>query len=291
MAPGSGIEDLATNKRVIGAYDSESAELGAELFSLVTKGQLQLTDLTSAEVAKLAENTYRYVNIAFANELALICKEIGVDVAEVIRLANTHPRVRIHNPGCGAGGPCLSKDTHLLLNAAKTNRLRPDLIISSVSVNKYMPRYIADLAAKALGRVGKNVENSRIAVFGTAYKGDVNDARDSPAKDIIRQLRSFKTHIVVYDPYCNESFGERKARDVFEATGETDCIIIATDHNAFKELDLSKIKSLMKENPIIIDGRRVIKPDEAERLGFAYIAVSYDPSFLTSDRREKNPVK
>jgi len=275
MTPGNGLKDLVTNPRVIGGYDSESVELGAELFRFVTKGELWLTNLAIAEVVKLAENTFRYVNVAFANELALVCKEIGVDVAEVIKLANTHPRVNIHKPGCGVGGPCLSKDTYLLLDSIETENFRPEIMLSSRKLNDYMPKYTTKLAVDALRKAGKSVENSKIAIFGTAYKGEVNDARNSPAEEIIRKFISLRARVVVYDPYCEESFGAKKVNDAIEAVRGADCIVITTDHRAFRELELPRIKSLMKENPILVDGRRVINPVEAKSHGFIYVAIGY----------------
>ena len=275
MTPGNGLEDLITNPRVIGGYDSESAELAAELFKHVTKGGLQLTDLTSAEVAKLAENTFRDINIAFANELALVCKEIGVDVAEVIKLANTHPRVNIHKPGCGVGGPCLPKDPYLLLCSIETENFRPEIMLASRRLNDYMPMYTTKLAVDALRKVGKSVESSKIAIFGTAYKGEVNDARNSPAEEIIRKLISLRARVVVYDPYCEESFGAEKAKDIIEGVRGADCIVMTTDHKAFRELELPRIKALMKEKPIIVDGRRIINPVEAKSHGFIYVAIGY----------------
>lgn len=275
MSPGNGLADLATNSRLIGGYDLGSTKLGAELFKNVTRGELQLTDLTTAEVAKLAENTFRYINIAFANELALFCKEIGVDVVEVINLANTHPKVKIHKPGCGVGGPCLSKDTNLLLKSIKTKSFRPEVVLASKRLNQYMPKYVAKQAVNALRKVGKRIENSKIAIFGTAYKGEVSDARDSPAKEIIRRLMSLKANVVVYDPYCPESFGARKVKDLIEAVEQTDCILIATDHKVFSELNLSRLKALMNKNPIFVDGRRVINPIEAEKQGFIYVGIGY----------------
>lgn len=276
MTPGNGLEDLVTHARVIGGYNPESAELAAELFKLVTKGELQITDLKSAEVAKLAENTFRYVNIAFANELALICNELGIDGTKVVRLANTHPRVNIHKPGCGVGGPCLRKDTYLLDGAIKKRRFSSGVMLASIRLNDYMPKYTAKLAVDALKKTGKSVKNSKIAILGTAYKGEVNDARDSPAEEIIRELTSLRADVVTYDPYCHESFGANRANNVMEAIREADCVVITTDHKAFYELKLPIIKVLMKENPIIVDGRRTINPEEAKSQGFIYVAIDYD---------------
>jgi UDP-N-acetyl-D-mannosaminuronic acid dehydrogenase len=138
-----------------------------------------------------------------------------------------------------------------------------------------MPSYIAKLAINALTEKGKTVSTSKIAVFGTAYKGDVDDSRDSPTEGIILELRKSKATLVVFDPHCSESFGEKKVFSVKEASMGTDCIIIATDHKEFFTLNLSEIKQLMKENPIIVDGKRTISPAEAKLQGFEYITTSY----------------
>ncbi len=245
MAPGNGLNDLAANTRLIGGYDSKSADLGVALFKSVTKGNLLVTDIPIAEVSKLAENTFRFVNIAFANELALICRQLGVDVHEVIKVANTHPRVNIHQPGCGAGGPCLSKDTNLLLKTIEPSNFKADVIPASLRLNVALAGYIVDFTEEALHNLGKTLEYCKVAVFGTAYKGDVDDSRESPSEGIIRELVRRKAQVVVYDPICSESFGQQKAKDLIEAVKGTDCMIVATDHKPFANLNLSEIKPLM----------------------------------------------
>jgi UDP-N-acetyl-D-mannosaminuronic acid dehydrogenase len=274
MAPGNGLHDLTENPRLIGAYDSKSAILGSELFTIATKGRLLITDILSAEVSKLAENTFRYVNIAFANELALICQQLGADVNEVIKLANTHPRVNIHQPGCGAGGPCLSKDAHLLLDSISLNTIKTAVLPAAIELNDFMPSYIARLATDSLTRVGKNLNTSKIAVLGTAYKGGVNDSRDSPSGGIIRELNKKQAKMVVFDPHCDESFGMQKAMSLAEAVKDADCIIVATDHKEFGSFNLTEFKKLMNANPIIIDAKRIISPATARNLGFEYITIS-----------------
>ncbi len=275
MTPAMGLKELETNTRVIGGYNLESAELGAELFGIVTKGKLQITNIKTAEVAKLSENTFRYVNIAFSNELALISKEMGVDVEEVISLANTHPRVNIHKPGCGVGGPCLSKDTHLLLNSVRTKKFKPHILPASIKINEYMPKYTVKLVLNSLKQVGKRIEHSKICILGTAYKGEVDDARNSPAEEIIRGLLKERAKVVFYDPYCIEGFGAERSKDIIEAAKDADCIVITTAHKAYKDLNLSRLKALMKEYPIIVDGKRIIKPSEAKKNGIIYVGIGY----------------
>lgn len=276
IAPGRAVREFVENARIVGGYDSESARTAAELFKAVTKGEILVTDCASAEVAKLAENTFRFVNIAFANELALICEQIGVDVTEVVGLANTHPRVNIHRAGFGVGGPCLPKDPYLLLHSVVGTDFGSRVIEPCGELNAFMPRHAVELVVKGLKRVGKDVKGSKVAVLGVAYKAEVDDVRNSPAEGIVRELMGLGAKVVVYDPYCEESFGADKARDVMAAIDGTDCLVIATDHKVFEDLDLQKIKSLMNEKPIIIDGKRIVDPVKAEKQGFAYYGTGYN---------------
>jgi UDP-N-acetyl-D-mannosaminuronic acid dehydrogenase len=275
IAPGKAIRELMEGARIVGGSDSESAQIAADVFRLVTKGKILITDCASAEVAKLAENTFRYVNIAFANELALICERLGVDVAEVIRLANTHSRVNIHMPGCGVGGACLPKDPYLLLNSAEEKGFKSKLTKSSSEVNRYMPKHTAELVVKALKIVGKDVGNSRVAVLGVTYKGEVDDVRNSPAKEMVVRLKGLGAEVVVYDPYNDKSFGAERAGDVMKAVEGADCVVIATDHRMFKELNLKGVKTLMRKKPVIVDGRRVVNGAEARKRGFNYFGIGY----------------
>ena len=275
MSPGKALKEFMENPRIIGGYSQESAEIARELFGTVTKGEILIADSGTAEAAKLAENTFRDVNIAFANELALICEELGVDVMDVIKLANTHPRVNIHKPGCGVGGPCLPKDPYLLLYRSKEKTLRLQTTITELSrkLNDDMPLHAVELVIDALKSVEKNVCGHSIAILGTAYKSGASGSENSPAEKIIEKLMGLGAEVITYDPYLSESFGAKKAVDLYEAVRGADCIIIATDHEQFRKMNLSEIKELMHENPVIVDGRRVVDPAEARRLGFTYCGI------------------
>ena len=275
IASGRAIQEFVENVRIVGGYNSESVEIAVELFKAVTKGEILTTDCTSAELAKLAENAFRDVNIAFANELALICEQMGSDAVEVIKLANTHPRVNIHKPGCGVGGPCLPKDPYLLLHPVKERGFKSRVIEPSRELNDYMSKHTVELVVKALRKLGKDVSESKVAVLGVAYKGEVDETRNSPAERIVRELMDLGAEVVVYDPCCEESFGAGRAQNVNEAVRGADCIVIATDHKMFGELELEKIRALMNENPALIDGRRVVNPSEANRQRFTYFGIGY----------------
>ncbi|MHA1872568.1 MAG: nucleotide sugar dehydrogenase [Candidatus Heimdallarchaeaceae archaeon] len=272
IAPGKALKEFVENPRLIGGIGPNSTKIAAELFRTVCKKVIE-TDAATAEVAKLAENTFRDINIAFANQLALICEQHGVDAKKVIELANTHPRVNIHTSGPGVGGPCLTKDPYLLIYKTKLTKL--NLIETARQVNDYMPKHIVKMTLQGLRDIGKNIKNSKIAILGTAYKANVDDSRLSPSKPIIQKLLDLNAKVVAYDPYCSESFNAKKAESLIEAVKDSDCIIIVTDHDEFKEIELSRVKKIMRSNPLIVDGRRVINPAEAKNAGFKYYGVGY----------------
>jgi len=273
IAPGKALKEFVESPRLIGGIGPNSTKLATELFRTVCKKVIE-TDASTAEVAKLAENTFRDVNIAFANQLALICEHQGVDVKNVIELANTHPRVNIHTPGPGVGGPCLTKDPYLLTYQSKP--LNHDLIKTARKINDHMPEHIIKLTMQAIKTAGKNIQNSKIAVLGTAYKANVDDSRQSPSKTIVHKLIKLGSKIVTYDPYCKESFGAEKAKTLQQALEKADCTIISTDHAEFKNLNLKEIVTLMNDKPAIVDGRRIVNPNEAEKLGFIYYGTGFN---------------
>lgn len=270
IAPGNALKEFVESPRLAGGIGSNSTKIAAELFRTVSKTVIE-TDASTAEIAKLSENTFRDVNIAFANQLALICEKHGVDVTKVIELANTHPRVKIHKPGPGVGGPCLTKDPYLLIH--KTNLESPNLIETARKVNDYMPDHIIKLTLKALEEVGKKPKDSIISVLGTAYKADIDDSRDSPSKPIIQKLLCQGVKVKAYDPHCNKTFGAEKTINLEEAAKGADCLMILTEHTAFKNLNLEKIKKLMNSKPVIIDGRRIIDPHKAKEKKFIYYGI------------------
>ena len=265
IAPGTALREFVESPRLVGGIGPNSTKIATELFQTVCKKIIE-TDSRTAEIAKTAENTFRDVNIAFANQLALICEEHGVDVIKVIELANTHPRVNIHASGPGVGGQCLTKDPYLLIHQSKPTDC--DIIKTARKINDNMSKHIVKLTQQALKNTGKDVKNSKIAILGTAYKANVDDSRLSPSQPIIQNLIALDAELIAYDPDCTISFGAKKATSLCESIKDADCLIIVTDHTEFKNLNLVEIKTLMNYKPVIIDGKRIIKPSEAEKHGF-----------------------
>ena len=234
------------------------------------KENILITDTSTAEMVKLMENTYRDINIALANEFALMAEEINTNVWDAIDLANRHPRVDILQPGPGVGGPCLPKDPYFLIHSVN---LPVDIITIARKINNYMFKHMIHLIRKALENAGKTIAKSTVAILGVAYKSNTDDSRLSPAGPIIAELDSIGVKVNVYDSHCQESFGACKAATLNKAVDNADCIVIITDHDEFKKLNLREIKSLMNCNPAIVDGRRIVNPKIAKNLGFAYYGL------------------
>jgi nucleotide sugar dehydrogenase len=276
IAPGKAIHELLHEPRVVGGVGPRSTERALELYGRVNS-KLYPTDATTAEFVKLAENTYRDLNIAFANLLALMAEKLGIDVYEAIRLANTHPRVNIHMPGAGVGGPCLTKDPYMLASLYR-EFWGTQLIELARKINEYMPRHTVEIVERALRDAGLSARNAKIAVLGAAYKGGVDDTRESPAKYIVRELLEKGARVVVYDPYTSESFEAERAESLEDAVRGADVVVIVTDHPEFKSLDLESIAKLMRYR-VIVDGRRVVEPHQAVKHGFKYYGIGYGKVF------------
>src|SRR5690606_29575515 len=181
VIPGRTLEELSTNARVVGGATPRAAVRAAAIYRTLTKGELLLTDDRSAEFVKLAENAFRDVNIAFANELSLICDQLGLNVWEIIQLANHHPRVNMLRPGPGVGGHCIAVDPWFIVaQAPETARL----IRTAREINDNKPRFVIDRAC-ALMDADPNLE---LACLGLSFKPDVDDFRESPAYNIARAL-------------------------------------------------------------------------------------------------------
>ena len=194
VLPGQILRELIENARIIGGIDPSSAEAGRDLYATFVKGEIYLTDSTTAEMVKLMENTYRDVNIAIANEFSRLADRFGIDVWEAISLANRHPRVKILTPGPGVGGHCISVDPWFLVEAA------PDitpLIHTARIVNDSQPEFVVKLVEQALG----SLKNKRIAVLGLSYKADVDDIRESPAVETAHLLVNAGAKVKAFEPF------------------------------------------------------------------------------------------
>lgn len=274
LAPGIALSEIKTTPRVIGYADENSEHLAKSLYQKMVTAQVVSTPVEVAEVSKLVENAFRDVNVAFANEVGLICENYGIDVADLIKVCNSHPRVKLLQPGPGVGGPCLPKDPYLLLNPQGKKQIDSKIIFDSRKINDSMPSHIADLVIDSLKEHGKKISESTVLVLGVSYKANVSDTRFSPAKEIVSQLSKNGCNVVVFDPKSRETFGGKRTENIWESLSQSDVLVVVTDHDEFKNLDLVKIKQTMKI-PIVIDTRRIFSRTQAEGLGIKYISVGY----------------
>lgn len=275
LAPGQALSEIQTTPRVIGYVDEDSGLLAKTLYEKIVKSQIFLTSTQIAEISKLVENTFRDVNVAFANEVGIICEKYGIDVAELIKVCNSHPRVKLLQPGPGVGGPCLPKDPYLLLNPQGNSKIDSKIILESRKINDSMPSHVVNLVTEALKVQNKKIAESTVLVLGVTYKGNVSDTRLSPAIDIISQLNKRGFKVLVFDPKTKESFGGERVTEIWSAISSCDAIIVVTDHDEFRKLDLKQIKKTMKKRPILVDTRRIFQRREAEDLGIHYLSIGY----------------
>ncbi len=243
VLPGNTLHELINNSRIIGGVDKVSTEAATEAYASFTKGEMVKTDATTAEFCKLIENAFRDVNIAFANELSLMAKKLGIDVKEAISIANKHPRVNIHSPGIGVGGHCIPIDPWFLVEADKKHTT---VIQASRKVNDAMPHITAEKIMAAV----KKVQSPKIVTVGLSYKPNVGDLRESPALEIVKILKEKGFSVADYDPLI-----EGKKYDSLVAVAKgADCLVILMAHAVVKkelEESANSIKSSMR-TPIIV---------------------------------------
>jgi UDP-N-acetyl-D-mannosaminuronic acid dehydrogenase len=248
VLPGNIMREIVDNDRIIGGVDATATGKVAAIYATFVEGELVRTDSASAEVVKLAENIYRDVNIALANDLAVICEEIGVDVWEAIQLANLHPRVNIHQPGPGVGGYCVPLAAGFMLGDGDTNA---PVIRSARKVNDSQPARFVERVVEVIARSG----GTEIAVLGVSYKGGVGDPRYSPSTEIIQRLRDKGLNVRIHDPLVTR-YGE-PLLSLEDACRGADLIAVLVDHPGFMQIDVQVVAQLMR-GTAVIDGRNVI---------------------------------
>ncbi|TMI26489.1 nucleotide sugar dehydrogenase [Candidatus Bathyarchaeota archaeon] len=265
--------------KVVGGINDESTQLGAEFYKAILDAPVVTVGSPSvAEATKMLENIFRYVNIALVNELAILHETLGVDFIEAISAAATKPfGFMPHYPGPGVGGHCIPKDPFYLVFKAKQAGFLLRLVSASKTVNKMMPVHTIDRLAKALRTGKKSLPNAIVVVWGLAYKGEVKDTRRSPSIELLKLLKQSRAKIRVFDPYVPRVIVGGKTYESssseIESVRDADALMIATAHNAFRTVDLSKIRSLMRDRPILYDTRNLRTRRECEEAGFTYLAT------------------
>lgn len=261
VVPGAIVQELRSNARVIGGRTPADARAVSMLYETFCRGEMSLSTCKVAEFVKVVENTYRDVNIAFANELSVLAEELGVDVWETIALANRHPRVDILSPGPGVGGHCIPVDPRFLSNA---NPLVTELIQSARRVNDRMPYQVV---RRVMEMLPSDRPAWKIALLGAAYKANVDDARESPCERIDALLRERGCETAIYDPLVRH-FSRPLAASLEEALTGADALVLVTNHREFADLDPAAAASLMRSLNVI-DTRNSLAAGKWRRCGFA----------------------
>lgn len=248
IIPGNMVYELLHNSRTIGADDAEIGEKVKELYSSFCQGEIVVTDIRTAEMTKVVENTFRDINIAFANELAKICRSDNMDVYEIIRIANKHPRVNILSPGPGVGGHCISVDPWFLVGDYPTYS---NLIKQARLINDSMPDFV-------LGRIHDIMKEngitdvSKVGLYGLTYKENVDDVRESPTLQMLESMqRHLATGVKVYDPYIKNDMVENQYHDFDKFLNDVELVVLLVGHDEIKE-NMDKLSG-----KIILDTRNI----------------------------------
>ncbi|MFB9714879.1 UDP-N-acetyl-D-mannosamine dehydrogenase [Arthrobacter methylotrophus] len=256
VLPGRVMIELVTNDRIVGGMTPEAAAMAKELYAVFCQGEILVTDDVTAEMAKLVENSYRDVNIAFANELSVISDKIGINVWELIKLANHHPRVNILQPGPGVGGHCIAVDPWFIVAAAPEESR---LIRTAREVNDAKPRWVIDKVHDAVAGLPADAE---IALLGLSFKANIDDLRESPAIEIAARLADELggRRINISEPHVESlpdslaGFGNCKLRSLEDALYRSTIVVLLVDHDSFRE-----VRPIQLEAKFLIDTRGVLK--------------------------------
>lgn len=249
IIPGNMVYELLNNNRTIGADDKEIGERVKNLYSSFCKGDIEVTDIRTAEMTKVVENTFRDINIAYANELAKICRSDNMNVYEIIRIANKHPRVNILQPGPGVGGHCISVDPWFLVGDYPG---LANIILAARKINDSMPEFVLERVYNIM-KENKMTDVSRVGFYGLTYKENVDDMRESPT---LQMLESMEKHLCgnlvkVYDPFISKDVVPNQLHDLDEFLKSVDLVVLLVGHSEIKN-NMDKLKG-----KIVLDTRNI----------------------------------
>lgn len=250
IIPGKILKELKENPRTIGADSNAVAEIVKDLYSSFCCGDIVVTDIRTAEMTKVVENTYRDINIAFANELTKICRSADLDVYEIIRIANMHPRVNILSPGPGVGGHCISVDPWFLVGDYPG---LANIILAARKINDSMPEFVLERTYEIMQE--KNIiDISKVGFYGLTYKEDVDDVRESPSLQLIDSMKKhLGANVMVYDPFVDKQIVSGQVFNFDEFINSVEMVVVMVGHTQLKE------RKQDLKGKIILDTRNVIK--------------------------------
>jgi UDP-N-acetyl-D-mannosaminuronic acid dehydrogenase len=272
VMPGKLLANIRGLSRVVGGMSRETAETMAALYRHIVQGELDIADCVTAELVKTVENAYRDVQIAFANEVALICERAGGNVWRVRELVNKSPGRNMLLPGAGVGGHCIPKDPWLLAYSVHGDGVPLRVIPAARTVNAAMPEHMAELLSEALQAAGVPLAEARVLVMGYAYLEDSDDTRNSPSQSLVERLIAAGAQVVIHDPYVAPYRAE-----LLEAAQGCDAAVVMVRHQEYQRLGLGALRAALRRG-ILIDGRAVYPAEQARQAGFDYrrIGVAHE---------------
>lgn len=268
--PGEILKDFKSLPRLAGALDDKTANMIMEIYKHVFPVEIvKMPDCKTANAAKLTTNVFRYINIAFVNELAILCEKLGIDIMKVLEAADMKYNFQVHYPGPGVGGPCLPVNSVQILHSAElvgSNLLR--MVSLSQEINDGMASHVLELTSDALKSVGKELQNSTVLILGVSYKPNVKDVQITPAEPIISKLVEKNTKIKIYDPYFKSTsvFNIQTEDSLEDAISGIDAVILVTSHDEFRDIDPAFLGSKSK-SLVVVDTRGIIDIHAARKAG------------------------
>lgn len=258
-AEGVAIAELRINPQIIGGFSEKAVKRTAEIFKKMTKTVVPVSSIEAAEMIKLIDNTYRDTRFAYANEIAIICEMLNLNAKECIDKANfNYPRNSIPSPSPGVGGPCLSKDPHILVHVGKKKGFEPPIVKHSRWINEYMPTFLATKILQKIKKLKKGKNKMKIFVMGFAFKGhpETDDVRDSPTILLVEKLKSKKIILNGYDPVVSEKIIESlgvKPTTIEEGFRNADCIVVMNNHKSYSSIEIKKLLSTCSKPCVFVD--------------------------------------
>ncbi|NSW90272.1 MAG: nucleotide sugar dehydrogenase [Firmicutes bacterium] len=272
--PGDKVHTVTKIIKVVAGMDEECLEEIAEVYSLIVEaGIYKAESIKVAEAAKVIENTQRDINIAFVNELSIIFNKMGIDTKAVLKAAGTKWNFLNFTPGL-VGGHCIGVDPYYLTYKAEELGYHPEVILAGRRINDSMGKYVAENTIKMLVKADRQVKGSRVLIMGFTFKENVPDTRNSKVIDIVRELKEYGVEVHITDPIADKESTEKEYGikiEEFDDVSDFDAIILAVCHNAYKSLDLEKLKGKYRNGSyVLVDVKGIFEREDAQRHGFLY---------------------
>jgi len=278
--PGDEEHTIEKIVKVVSGMNDETAALVEQLYKLIFPNVFKARNIKTAEAAKVIENIQRDLNIALINELSLIFDKLNLDTKDVLDAASTKWNFHVYSPGL-VGGHCIPVDPYYLVYRAKQSGYEPQVILAGRSINDSMAKHVAEMTIKALNNRGKVIKESSVLIMGLTYKENVADTRETPVKQVIKELQEYGVTVYGYDPLleadeAEQEFGIKVLRKLAERA-DFDGIILAVPHDIFteegQEISLDKLEKITGDRPVLLDVKRCFDAGKAQDKGFAYLTL------------------